>query len=57
MDSSLLHISANSNENHSLLIVSIDCDKKRYEENIAVHKVPAIHRGENPAILKEFQGM
>ena len=44
-------------ENYSLLIVSIDCSKKGGEENIAVHKVPAIRRGENPAILKEFQGM
>ena len=51
-----LHITANRDENLSLVIVSIDCGEEESDAKIAVHKIPAIHKGENPSILKEFQG-
>ena len=47
---------ANDDENLALVIVTLDCCGKEIDENnISLHKIPAIQRGENPTILKEFQ--
>ena len=46
----------NRDENLALSIVSIDCSKKGTDEDITIHKVPAMPKGEQPTILKEFQG-
>ena len=49
-------ISANRDENLGLSIVSIDCSKNGTDDDITIHKVPAMPNGEQPTILKEFQG-
>ena len=49
-------ISANRDENLGLSIVSIDCSKNGTDDDITIHKVPAMQNGEQPTILKEFQG-
>jgi len=45
----------NRDENLALSIVSIDCSKKGTDEDITIHKVPAMPKREQPTILKEFQ--
>ena len=52
----MLFISVNRDENLALSIVSIDCSKKGTDEDITIHKVPAMPKREQPTILKEFQG-
>ena len=52
----IFFISVNRDENLALSIVSIDCSKKGTDEDITIHKVPAMPKGEQPTILKEFQG-
>ena len=52
----ILLISANRDENLGLSIVSIDCSKNGTDDDITIHKVPAMPNGEQPTILKEFQG-
>ena len=52
----MFFILVNRDENLALSIVSIDCSKKGTDEDITIHKVPAMPKGEQPTILKEFQG-
>ena len=50
----LTTLAANVDENLSLMIVSIDCNSEG--DDIALHRVPFFPRGEQPTLLKEFQG-
>ena len=48
--------SDNRVDNHALMIVSIECNNRDIQQDdIVVHRVPAINSGENKSILDEFQ--